>query len=483
MESDYDFHPQSGMDYWGRLFWRGENLYRGIGDGRATFYRGLLAKGVVQEMVDKRLLVNSWAAGWSTPEYPLVLQHRVIPTISFAAEWCMLQFQAAALLVLDLEMALRPHNLTLESVSPWNVLFEGAHPYYVDFCSIAPLESPESWPARERFEQYFLNPLALFQLGLSRVARRLLYDPWAGVSSRELRSMSGHPGEFRVTKAKAINAVKLLVKSTTPRRLHPALKAAAKNVRGKSSRADASAEISSLRAKIAALPIVQPKTFWTGYYDTNFPEFVPSERWTSKHHSIFQLLSEIRPRSVLDLGCNRGWYAQLAAHHGARVIAADSDENSLNELYLDAKKSGLAVLPVFQNVLLPEPARGPAYRMFAPASERLKSEMVLALALVHHLVYSNCMNFQQIVETFAMFTEKWLAVEFAGHRDVKVQGCVRALGVSYPWYTLDNFVAALGKRFEIAMKYPCDWGGIPNIGGPEGDMDRVILLGKKRCGS
>ena len=85
VELDYDFHPQSGMDYWGRLFWRGENLYRGIGEGRATFYRDLLAKGVVQEVVDKRLLCRVWAAGWSTPEYPLVLQHRVIPTISFAA--------------------------------------------------------------------------------------------------------------------------------------------------------------------------------------------------------------------------------------------------------------------------------------------------------------------------------------------------------------------------------------------------------------
>ena len=78
------------------------------------------------------------------------------------------------------------------------------------------------------------------------------------------------------------------------------MKAAVKNVRGKSLRRDASAEISSLRTKIAALPVVQPKTFWTAYYAANFPEFFPSERWTSKHHSILQVLSEIKPRSVLD---------------------------------------------------------------------------------------------------------------------------------------------------------------------------------------
>jgi len=38
------------------------------------------------------------------------------------------------------------------------------------------------------------------------------------------------------------------------------------------------------------------------------------------------------PRTLLDLGANRGWYSQLAAHHGVRSSRADSDETSLNEL-------------------------------------------------------------------------------------------------------------------------------------------------------
>lgn len=453
------------MDSVGKLFWRKGNLYRGIRPQMAAFYGRLLEQGVIDELVQKGLLIDTWKADWSTPEFPLVLQHRVLPVVSFAAEWCASQLKAAALAVLDLELALRPKSLTLWDVSPWNVLFESAHPYYVDFCSISRLSSPNEWRARDQFSKFFLHPLLLFQNGLPRVARRLLFDPVVGVPYAELKALI--PTEEKGLPA---STSKLRAIFDRFRRRRKAIAA----------EKDASWEISALRHFIDSFSFSLPKTQWAGYHDDNFPEFTPSDKWTKKHHSVDQILNATKPTTVLDLGSNRGWYAQLAAHHGARVIAADSDDISINQLYSDVKTLDLPITPIFMDFRFPEPAQGPGYKMIASAADRLKSEMVLALALVHHLVFTWYITFDQIVDNLEMFSSKWVAVEFIGTEDTVVREGLGWSELLFPWYSLDGFRKSLERRFDVLEKFPSDWGGLPNKGGRMGTMDRTILLCKRR---
>jgi hypothetical protein len=478
---EIEFHHLSWVDPVGRLFWRHGNLYRGIRHQRSALYEGLLEEGIIQELVKKRLLIDTWATDWSTDEFPLILQHRVLPVVTYASEWCASQLKAAAIGVLDLEIALRACDLTLMDINPWNLLFDGVRPLFVDFSSIAPLSQRDAWTARDDFHQFYLNPLLLFGEGLARVARRLLCDPWVGVKDIDLERMKILPRRHRSPTAIAIGAAKRIAKMTVPRSIQPRLRKLTQGIHSRiqepQKNGDALPEILALRARVEALAIRGSSTPWEGYYLNNFPEFTPGENWTLKHHSIHNIIEETKPETLLDIGSNRGWYSQMAASRGVRVIAADSDETAVNELYADARTAELQIHPVFMDVRFPEPAQGPGYKFFSPATHRFKSEMVLALALVHHLTFTWHLSFDQIVEGLDAFSSRWLVVEFIGRGD----GVVKRLWNpnNFPWYDLDRFLESLGRYYRIIKQLPSDSGGL-DTGLNLGPDDRTILLCEKR---
>jgi hypothetical protein len=242
---------------------------------------------------------------------------------------------------------------------------------------------------------------------------------------------------------------------------------------------DASVEIANLRQKIRELSISCENTKWANYYHENFPEFNTTEGWTLKHHSVLSIIRDAKPKTVLDLGSNRGWYAQLAAREGAQVIAVDNDETALCQLHGDTKAAGLPILTIYMDVRFPEPALGPAHKMLSSSGERFKSEMVLALAMVHHLVFTCHMNFQQIVDTLSMFSTKWVVVEFIGKADAVVQRLAPDPAL-FPWYNIEKFVEVLERQYAVVQNLPSDWGGLPNRRGNTGVSDRTIIFCQRK---
>jgi SAM-dependent methyltransferase len=464
-------HRQPGMDSIGRLFWRDGRLFRGVRAVRAELYRDLLCNGLLKQLREDGLFVDTWPTNRSTEEFPLIVEHRVIPWISYATEWSATQLRDAALTVLNLELQLRPHDLTLSDVSPWNILFDGSSSLYVDLCSITPLANKKSWPARQQFHEFFLYPLLLFRSGLSCVARRLLFDRWMGISDSELARISGRKfGRNWGFAQKARRFVKGILPSST----HGFARSVADSFCK-----DPSVEIANLRQKILELPTASYNTKWGNYYQENFPEFDTTERWTLKHHSVLSIFRHAKPKTVLDLGSNRGWYAQLAAREGARVVAVDNDEAALCQLYGDSKATGLPILTIFMDVRFPEPALGPAHKMLPSAGERFKSEMVLALAIVHHLVFTCHMNFQQIVDRLSIFSTKWVVVEFVGKVDAVVQRLAPDLTL-FPWYNIENFVQVLESQYTVVERLPSDWGGLPNRRGSTDASDRTLIFCERK---
>jgi hypothetical protein len=479
-EHSLEFHQLSWNDSAGRLFWRDGNLCRGIREQRASLYRDLFARRIIQGLVEKRLLIDSWPADFTTAEFPLVLQHRTLPVVSYVSEWCASQLQAAAVTILKLESALRTEGLTLLDINPWNVLFEGARPLFVDFGSITPLQNKALWEARNEFKRFYLNPLLLFRNGLARVARRLLCDPWIGIDDFDLIKMK-MGGSRYVYREKVARLRKAAGRLVVPPRFGRVLKYAARKVRQQvhvmNPFSDVPAELTALHQYVSGLSILGPKTTWGGYYARNFPPLSPAHNWTAKHYAIADALEETRPKTLLDVGANRGWYSRLAAHRGVRVIAADSDETAVNELYRDIRDEDLPISSVFMDVRFPEPAQGPAYKFFPPATQRFSSEMVLALALVHHLAFTWHLSFDQIVESLDAFSTKWLVVEFIGPRDGAV---TRLWGhKKRPWYNEENFVRSLRRNHTIVRELPSDSGGL-DAGLNLGPDDRKIFLCRKK---
>jgi len=466
--SEIVFHPLSFGDPSGRLFWWEGHLYRAISTERASLYRRLFDEGIVQRLVNKGLLIKTELTSLQIDGYEMVLRHCELPFVSYPYEWCAAMLKDAAITIINIEIELAQHGLTLQDAHPWNVLFDGPKPLYVDFGSIVPAQASALWPAHDEFYRFFVYPLYLMTQGYGRIARWLLHDYDQGVLKSDLVALTRKSSLGLRAEGVAMQLL-LMAKQRVPGPFRPGLKKGLALVKSMLLSPSAVTRsrlnfLQQVRREVEGITIPPLKTEWSEYYDGFFPSFSPSDEWTAKHISMHQVLSDLRPSSVLDIGSNQGWYSQLAALRGSQVVAFDVDEACITQLYYDTKEKSLPILPLVMDFRNPSPGYGLCNQWLAPATERLKCDMVLALALVHHLVFKQHLNFDQIIDGLSIFPKRWLLVEFIPRDDRYVR---EWWSEKFSWYTLDNFVGALKRRFhdvKILPSYP---------------EPRVLLLCKK----
>ena len=445
-------HPSSFADPNGRLFWWQGQLYRALADVRAPLYRRLFAEGTVTKLVDKGLLVDTELTSLALDGSPLIIRHREIPFVSYPFEWSATMLRDAALAVIDMETELAQHGLTLQDAHPWNVLFDGPKPLNVDFGSIVPAADNALWPAYDEYCRFFLHPLHLMVQGHGRIARWLLHDQH-GVLHSDLAALA-RPS-FHLLVGRVATRLSALARRYVPDPLRPWLSKGAMLL--KSTLAPLAPPrsrrelLNQIKGRVERLVIPPQRTEWSNYYEGSLLPFSHSDDWTAKHTSVDRVLSDLRPSSLLDVGSNRGWYAQLAALRGSRVVAFDADEACVTQLYLDSKEPNLPILPLIMDFKNPSPGYGVCNQWLAPATERLRCDMVLGLALVHHLAFKQQLNFEQIVNGLAIFSKRWLVVEFIPPDDIYVR---EWWSERYSWYTLANFIVALRRRFTNVQVIP-----------------------------
>ncbi len=451
---EVEFHPLSFADPSGRLFWWRKELYRGIPQEKADLYERMFRDGIAQKLVEKQLLVETELTTLALDGFGLILKHRPVVFVSYPYEWCPLMLKDAGLMVIELEIELTKEGLTLQDAHPWNVLFDGCRPIYVDFGSIVSARTDSSWPTYDEFCRFFLYPLILMTHGQRRLAAWLLHDD-QGVLKTDLDALV--PGfQLSHDAGRVTRWTFSLAKRLIPPALRPPIKNALMYLKstlagGPDGRTPASKLdfLQWVRRELEDLTLPSPKTEWSEYYDGQFPAFLPSHDWTAKHHSVYKTLTELKPGSVLDIGSNRGWYSQLAARLGSKVVAFDVDAQCTAELYADAKRKDLPILPLVMDFRNPSRGYGLTAQWrnqsLVSAMQRLKCDMVIALALVHHLVFKQNLNFEQIVEGLSAFANRWLMVEFVPREDQYVR---EWWSEHHSWYTLDNFLAAARRQFR-----------------------------------
>ena len=191
---------------------------------------------------------------------------------------------------------------------------------------------------------------------------------------------------------------------------------------------------------------------WSSYYET-FPSFYPTQEWNVKQNSIYGILKRLKYTTLLDVGCNRGWYAQLAAQQGAKVVAFDIDESCISSLYRDTKKNNLSILPLCIDFTNPLSSQFIVGHQLDNISERLKCDVVLALAIVHHLVFKMNLNFDTIVMELAKLTNNTLIVEFINPDDSFVSEWLQERK-GFEWYSLENFINTIKKYYYKVDLFP-----------------------------
>jgi hypothetical protein len=213
-----------------------------------------------------------------------------------------------------------------------------------------------------------------------------------------------------------------------------------------------------LAKEVRSIPLNLGKSRWTAYQQ-DLDRFTRPEAYDAKQRAVAQVLDQLRPTTVVDIGCNRGGYAIMAAQVGARVTAFDSDEDSVGLLFLHARARNMAILPLVMDVLNPSPACGWLGIQYAAAAQRFKSELALALALIHHLAITQRQTFQRIVPALSAYAGKWLLTEFVPLDDPRSRELLTTNRRDLSWYTLDEFQRALSQEFNRIEVLPSNQEG------------------------
>lgn len=381
----------------------------------------------------------------------LELEHPRLSFISYAWEWCPAQWRAAAELTLDLcEEAIKAGYI-LKDATPSNVLFEGTRPVFVDILSFEKREPGSPlWLAQGQFVRSFLLPLlALQHLGWPLAAAQLRRD---GYEPGELYSALSWLQRLRRGIFGSISLPTWLEGTpdrpvanrwfARPMRQNPEI--ATRVLLG---------SISRTRWQIRHAAPALPPSRWSDYVATS-PHYSAADR-AAKQEFVARVLAETKPHDVLDLGANTGVYSGLAAASGARVVAIDRDPSAIDRLWQHARTEGWNVLPLVADIARPTPALGWENAESSSLLERLegKFDLVLLLALMHHLLLMDQLPLDRIAAFAARVARKHLLVEWVPRHDPMFQFLLRGRDVLYDRLNLHAMLAAFTPAFRISTQH------------------------------
>ena len=167
-------------------------------------------------------------------------------------------------------------------------------------------------------------------------------------------------------------------------------------------------------------------------------------------------LAQAQPGLTWDVGSNDGQFSRIAARHSGQVLSLDVDHPSLDRLFQQEDRPD-NVLPLLQNVLDPSPDWGWRNRERRSLVHRAPPDLMLCLAVIHHVVITGHVPLDDFVAWLADTTRE-VVIEFVDREDDRVQALLRNKDDDYADYDLAPFEESLGRRFEILQKLTLDGG-------------------------
>jgi ribosomal protein L11 methylase PrmA len=423
----------------GRVYTQDGDLFRTVNGSYAAHYEQLQTSGLLAEL---------WKNGWMIPfeedRVPRIstawktLRVKRIPFLSYPYEWSFSQLRAAALLTLDIQEAALAKGMTLKDASAYNVQFEGTRPVCIDCLSLEKLENGAPWAAYGQFCRHFLAPLALMahvHLGASLMLRDYIDGIPLEIASALL------PWQTQLSPGLQLH----LHTHGRMQRRHGADRASAGKARTVNvSRQTLVGLAQSLRALVERLSPRRQSTEWGDYYtDTNYT----GDAFEAKRARVAELLDRLAPASVLDIGANRGAFSRLPPGRAGLVIAADMDPLAVDRHYQDlVQHEATGVLPLVVDFSNPSPSLGWHNEERSSFIERCDVDVVLALAVVHHLSIGNNVPLDMSARLFASLG-RHLILEFVPKEDSQVQRMLASRRDIFDDYTVDTLLSAYGPYF------------------------------------
>ena len=442
----------------GYVFEHEEKIFRLVKPRYYEHYNALIGSGLYEELIAAKRLVQHNEVSSNEFNFPVpdgkIIQPAQIPFISWPYEWSFDMWKDAALLTLKIAATSLKKGMIIKDATPFNVQFLHGSPIFIDTLSFEKYEEGKSWVAYRQFCECFLAPLLLMN-HCHKDANKLFTVFPEGIPLDMLVTLL--PGKARWN-------LDIFLHIFLQKKLANGSKEGSKQTDNLPKK---KLEIlfKGLLQLVNKLSLKQSRSAWDDYYSNTI---FGNEYLNAKTALVQSFLQDIYFETLIDLGANEGHFSLLFKDRTSQIISIDADAKSINDLYLETKNKKINnILPLIVNLTSPSPSIGWNNMERSSLTERLKGDVVLALALVHHLAIANNLPLPFIAD-WLVTLGNYLVIEFVPKSDEKVKLLLQNRKDIFDDYSIKNFKEIFSKGYEILHEQ--------NVG----DTDRLLFLMKKK---
>jgi len=465
--NDIKFSRDSVVDQFGRIFFYQDKIYRLINNDIILNCKEFLNSSLFSKLVNLGYIVKTnIVTTFKIEGYELILEHQKILDTK-PNEWSFLMYKDAVLLIYNINKISNEYGYELKDAHPHNILFDGNRPIFIDIGSFQKITNKDYWTANHEFINTMILPLRLWSKGEYYFLRLLLENdfynkrllPLQSIESvKYIKNILEEEEEFVIYKKNIINLIttskiisfffrliNLIIRKIINKKEYNFF-----NIKRRYKLIKDISHINKIYKK-------EMDSSWENYHSEYFtPDGINS---TPRFDRIMLLVKELcsDSQTAIDLAGNQGIFTFLLEkmEFFDLIILSDYDENAIDKAYSYIKKNKSKVKTLLLNWMLPI--------NLTSIAKRVKSDIVFALGITHHLILSQTFSISVIFERLNMYSKKYVVVEFM---PLGLWNGITAPEIP-SWYTQEWFKLNFEYFFELLHTEQLE----PN---------RIIFLGKKR---
>lgn len=411
-------------------------IYRKINKSYTKTFNHLMTSGLYKKLTEEKLLIEHKVIE-AEDNYIIIEPQKIF--ITYPWEWCFSKIKEAALATLKIQKTALEYNMTLKDANYFNIQFVKNRPVLIDTTSFEIYREGGAWCAYRQFCENFLTVLSLMAMKDIRLKGLILSN------------INGIPLDLTVKLLpfKCRFNPGLMMHIYLHSKMQNKYSDNKKKIEGgKISKEQLKLFIDNLYNIVNSINLPKEKTEWSNYYsETNYSK----ESFENKKELIKEFTSNIAHAKVIDFGANTGVFSRL--FKDSEVYSLDIDEMAVEYNYKKAvEDSENNITPLVYDISNPSPAVGFENRERPDLPSRLgEADLVLALALMHHLRITSNIPFERQAEYFKKFG-RYLVIEYVSKTDSKVRQMLTNRADVFNDYTIEGFEKAFKKSYKILKK-------------------------------
>ncbi len=364
----------------------------------------LLDSGLIDKLSTENIFPITKISSKNEGDQSLLISHELHHAVVHPGYWSPEMLRSAGLLVLRVNEIAGMYGYELTDIHPFNIIFRGVNPMFVDFGSFRKIRNDLKWSAHNQFLRCYIYPLTIFSYGLDDYYFRIYKINGTGISDKEimllrypvLRYLKPKSLKRFVRVVNKIHHIKISLRNWLSYRLSPAEKK--NNNVGRNNKQEMSRLCSRLNG------IKWPSHTRWGDYHTQFYDEQGGIRNTPRFETIVSYVKKIQPRVVVEVAANQGVLSKLLCEVDSIeiIFSSDYDVNAIDMNFLHSKEEKKKYPYVWNFMNEPNGVR----------LHNLSTDLVVALAVVHHLVLTQGFTFSAVFKKLLSFTTRYAIVEF-----------------------------------------------------------------------